>query len=86
MHAKIVSIDIRSDRHGFEQFDEEFIDLFIMELLQDLRSESEVLRHSTRLVISAKHDHITRIIQLQTEEENADFKGEDASVNIIAKE
>lgn len=74
MHAKIITVDIGSNGHGFEETNEQLVNLLIVELLQDLRAESEVLSHGARLVISTQHDNVTRVVELETEEEDADFK------------
>ena len=86
MHAKVVAIDIGCDGHGLEQADEELVDLLIVELLQDLRSECKVLSHSTRLVVTSEHDNVAWEVELEAEEEDGDFEGEDASVNVVAQE
>ena len=86
MHAKIVTVDISCDWHCLEALNEQLIDLLIVELLEDLRSEGEMLSHRTRLVVTAEHDDLARVVQLEAEEEDTDLQGEDASVNIIAKE
>jgi len=64
VHAKVVSIDVSGDGHGFEATDEELVNFFVVELLKDFRAEGEVFRHCARLVISAKHDNVAGIVQL----------------------
>ena len=86
MHAKVVAIDIGCDGHGFEQADEQLVDLLIVELLQDLRPEREVFSHGTRLVIASEHDDVARVVELEAEEEDGDFEGEDAPVDVVAQE
>lgn len=86
MHAQVVAIDVGCDRHAFETADEELVDFLVVELVQDLSSEREVLSHSTRLVISAQHNHVLGVSELEAEKENADFEREDTSVNVISKE
>ena len=73
MHAKIVTVDIRSDWHCLEALNEHLVDLFIVELLEDFGPEGEVLGHGARLVVAAEHDHLAREVKLQAEEEHADF-------------
>ena len=86
MHAKVVTIDISGDGHGLEALDEQLVDLFVVELLEDLGAEGEMLSHGSRLVIASKHDNVTWVVQLEAEEEDADFKGEDAAIDVITEE
>ena len=86
MHAKVVAIDIGCDGHGLEQADEELVDLLIVELLQDLRPEREVLSHGTRLVVASEHDDVAWVVELEAEEEDGDFEGEDTPVDVVAQE
>ena len=73
MHAKIVTIDISSNWHCLEALDEQLVDLLVVELLEDLRSEGEMLSHRTRLVVTAEHDDLTGVVQLEAEEEHTDL-------------
>ena len=57
-----------------------------MELLEDLGPEGKVLRHGTRLMITSQHIHVAREVDLQAEEEHADFEGEDTTIYVIAEE
>ena len=86
MHAKIISIDIRSDRHGFEALDEHFINLLIVELLKYFGPERKMFRHGARLMISSQHDNLAWIVKLEAEEEDADFEGENAPINVVTEE
>ena len=86
MHAKVVTIDISGDGHGLEALDEQLVDLFVVELLKDLGAEGEMLSHGSRLVIASKHDNVTWVVQLEAEKEDADFKGEDAAIDVITEE
>lgn len=63
MHAKIVSVNIRSDRQCFEGVDKELINFFF-ELLEHFEPEGEVLSHGTALVISSEHDNALRVVDL----------------------
>ena len=64
MHAKVVSIDVGSDGHGLEAANKALVNFLVVELLKDFRAEGEVFRHCARLVISAKHDNVARIVEL----------------------
>lgn len=86
VHAKVVPVDIGSDGHGFEALDEKLVDLLIVELLKDFRPESEMLRHRARLVVAAEHDDLAGIVELEAEEEDADFKRENTAIDVVAKE
>ena len=86
MHAEIVTVDIGGDWHSFKASNEELVDLLIVELLQDLRSEREVLSHGTRLVVASEHDDVARVVELEAEEEDGDFEGEDSPVDVVAQE
>ena len=86
MHAKVITVDVSSDRHRFEALDEEVVDVLIMELLKDFRPEGEVLCHGTRLVVSSEHYHVAWEVYLQAEEEDTDFEGEDTTINVVTKE
>ncbi len=66
MHAKVVAIDIGTDGHSLEAFDELLVYfLIVVEFLQDFLSECKVLGHGSRLVIAAEHDHITGEVELE---------------------
>ena len=86
MHAEIVSIDISSDWHGLETLNELLIDLLLFVLLEDLLSESEMLCHGAALVVTTQHDNGVGVVNLETEEEDAYFKGVDSSVYVVTEE
>lgn len=86
MHAKVVSIDIGGDGHGFEAADESLVDVLIVEFLKDLRSEREVLCHSSGLVVTSEHNDVLGVVQFEAEKENAHFKREDATIDVISQE
>ena len=67
MHAKIVSVDIGRDWHGLEAADESLVDVLIVELLKDLRSEREVLCHSSGLVVTSEHNDVLGVVQLHAQ-------------------
>ena len=73
MHAKIITINVGCDGHRFEALDEELIDFLIVELLQDFRSECEVLCHGARLMITSQHHNLAWVVQLEAEEEDEDL-------------
>ena len=64
MHAKVVTIDVCGDGHGFEKANKELVDLLVMELLKDFGSECEVLSHSSRLVVATEHYYVARVVKL----------------------
>jgi len=45
-----------------------------------------MFRHGATFVISAQHNYIFGVIKLEAEQENADFEGKYASINIVAQE
>ena len=86
MHAKVVTIDVCGDGHGFEEANKELVDFLVVELLQDLLPEREMLSHGARLVIAAQHDHISRVVELQAEEKDAHLQRKNTAVHIITQE
>jgi len=86
MHAKVVTVDVGSNRHGFEAFNKEIVDMFVVELLQDLLTERKVLRHGSRLVIATQHHHIFWEVDLEAEEEDTNFERKDSTINIVSEE
>ena len=64
MHAQVVTVDIGGDGHGFERVDELFIDVLLLEFLEDFASEGKVLSHGSGLVVAAQHDHLFREVKL----------------------
>ena len=86
MHAKVVTIDVCGDGHGFEKANKELVDLLVVELLKYFGSESEMLCHGTRLMVAPEHDHLSRVVQLQAEQKHADFQRENSPVYVVAQE
>ena len=64
MHAKVVTIDVCGDGHGFEEANKELVDFLVVELLQDLLPEREMLSHGARLVIAAQQENFIRSLKL----------------------
>lgn len=86
MHAQVVAVDVSSNRHSLEAFNEQLVNLFFSELGQDLLTEREVLCHGTTFVIPSQHDNLFREVDLEAVQEHQHFQRENTSINIVTKE
>jgi len=86
VHAKVVTVDVGGDGHRLEALDEHVVDLLVLELLEDLGAESEMLGHRSRLVVASQHGHVSREVDLEAKEEDADLEREDAAIYVVSQE
>ena len=85
MHRQILLGDVAGDGHRVEDVHEQIVH-FGVEALHDFVAERERFCHVARLVIATEQDYILWEVQLDREEEQADFDAEDASIYVVSKE